>query len=94
LAESRALLLYDPTRGIDVGTKHEIYQLMRNFAEAGGAILFYSTEIPELVHLADRILVLYQGEVARLIERDEISEERIVEATLGGHDLAKPGRAA
>ena len=51
LAESRVLLLYDPTRGIDVGTKHEIYLLMRDFAEAGGAVLFYSTEIPELVHL-------------------------------------------
>ena len=59
LAECRILLLYDPTRGIDVGTKHELYHLMRSFAEAGGAVLFYSTEIPELVHLADRVMVLY-----------------------------------
>ena len=54
LAESRILLLYDPTRGVDVGTKNEIYRLIREFAEAGGAVLFYSTEIPELVNLADR----------------------------------------
>ena len=50
-AESRILLLFDPTRGIDVGTKHELYVLMRAFAESGGSILFHSTEIPELVHL-------------------------------------------
>src|SRR5258708_38856355 len=61
LAESRILLLYDPTRGVDVGTKHELYLLMRAFAEARAAILFYSTEIPELVHLAYRLIVLYHG---------------------------------
>ncbi len=49
---------YDPTRGIDVGTKHELYVLMRAFAEMGGSILFHSTEIPELVHLCDRVIVL------------------------------------
>ncbi|MET1028952.1 MAG: sugar ABC transporter ATP-binding protein [Dongiaceae bacterium] len=86
LAESRVLLLYDPTRGIDVGTKHELYQLMRAYAEAGGAILLYSTEIPELVHLADRVLVLYQGRVTAEIDRDQLSEDRIVRAALGGSD--------
>jgi ribose transport system ATP-binding protein len=94
LAESRALLLYDPTRGIDVGTKHEIYQLMRSFAEAGGAVLFYSTEIPELVHLADRVLVLYQGAVVDQVEGGRLDEETIVEATLGGHPIATAGQAA
>ncbi|MFO0991179.1 MAG: sugar ABC transporter ATP-binding protein [Hyphomicrobiales bacterium] len=94
LAESRALLLYDPTRGIDVGTKHEIYQLMRSFAEAGGAVLFYSTEIPELVHLADRVLVLYQGSVVDAVEGDRLDEETIVQATLGGHTSASAGQAA
>ncbi len=64
LAESRILLVYDPTRGIDVGTKNELYLLLRAYAEAGGAILFYSTEIPELVHLADRVMVFYAGRVA------------------------------
>ena len=84
LAESRVLLLYDPTRGIDVGTKHELYRLMRAFAEAGGAVLFYSTEIPELVHLADRVMVLYHGQVVDEIDRDHLSEEAIVTAALGG----------
>ena len=92
LAESRIMLLYDPTRGIDVGTKHELYKLMRAYAEAGGAILFYSTEIPELVHLADRVLVLYQGRVAEEISAAALSEDNIVRAALGGTEVA--GRAA
>jgi ribose transport system ATP-binding protein len=86
LAESRVLLLYDPTRGIDVGTKHELYRLMREYAAAGGAVLFYSTEIPELVHLADRVLVLYQGRVVDEIGTDRLSEEEIVTAALGGKE--------
>jgi ribose transport system ATP-binding protein len=84
LAESRVLLLFDPTRGIDVGTKHELYGLMRAFADAGGSILFYSTEIPELVHLADRVLVLYKGRVVREVSGASQTEAAIVEAALGG----------
>ncbi|RMH50805.1 MAG: sugar ABC transporter ATP-binding protein [Alphaproteobacteria bacterium] len=84
LAESRVLLLYDPTRGIDVGTKHELYRLIRDFADAGGAVLFYSTEIPELVNLADRVLVLYKGRVAREVAGPALTEGAIIEAALGG----------
>lgn len=84
LAESRILLLFDPTRGIDVGTKHQLYILMRRFAEAGGAILFHSTEVPELVHLCDRVSVLYQGRIALELGGDAISETAIMEAALGG----------
>ncbi|MEZ5924099.1 MAG: sugar ABC transporter ATP-binding protein [Hyphomicrobiaceae bacterium] len=90
LAESRIMLLYDPTRGIDVGTKHELYQLMRSYTDAGGAILFYSTEIPELVHLADRVLVLYQGRIAAQVGGDTLTEDHIVRAALGdGGGLAR-----
>jgi ribose transport system ATP-binding protein len=87
LAESRCLLLYDPTRGIDVGTKNELYLLIRAFADAGGAVLFYSTEIPEIVHLADRAIVLYGGRVAAEIEGADLSEEAILTPALGySHD--------
>ena len=55
LTEARVLLLYDPTRGVDVGTKGEIFQLMRDLAAQGYAILFYSSDLPELVHVADRV---------------------------------------
>ncbi len=84
LAESRILLLFDPTRGIDVGTKHQFYNLMRDFANAGGAILLHSTEIPELVNLCDRISVLYDGKVVARLDDNEISEVAVMRAALGG----------
>jgi len=90
LAESRVLLLYDPTRGIDVGTKNELYRLMRAYADAGGAILFYSTEIPELVYLADRVLVFYAGRVAAEIGEGSLSEDAILRAMLGAEDVVGP----
>ena len=84
MAESRILLLFDPTRGIDVGTKHELYVLMRNYAEAGGSILFHSTEIPELVHLCDRVIVLYGGRLVDEIAAKDLTERAIMCAALGG----------
>jgi len=84
LARCRVLMMYDPTRGVDIGTKHEIFLLMRTFASAGGAILFYSTDIPELVNLCDRILVVYDGSVVATLAGDEISEEQIMRYALGG----------
>jgi ribose transport system ATP-binding protein len=60
----RVMLLDDPTRGVDVGAKHEIYLLIRALADEGRIVLFRSTELPELVGLADRILVLYRGRIA------------------------------
>ena len=84
LAESRCLLLFDPTRGIDVGTKNELYRLIRAYADAGGAVLFHSTEIPELVHLCDRVMVFYAGRVAAEITSGEkLTEEDILIAALG-----------
>ena len=57
-------LLDDPTRGVDVGAKREIYGLIREMSADGGIVLFSSTELPELIGLCDRILVLYQGRLA------------------------------
>ena len=57
---------------------------MRAYAEAGGAVLFYSTEIPELVHLADRVVVMYQGRIVKEINSDALTEDAIVRAALGG----------
>jgi len=83
LAESRILLLFDPTRGVDVGTKHHIYMLMRTFVDSGGSILFHSTEIPELVNMCDRVLVMYEGRVVAELRGAEIEEEAIMRAALG-----------
>jgi len=83
LAESRVLLLFDPTRGIDVGTKTELYRLIRAFAAAGGAVLFHSTEIPELIHLSDRTLVFYDGRISAEVAGEQLSEEEVLRAALG-----------
>jgi ribose transport system ATP-binding protein len=83
LTNSRVLLLYDPTRGIDVGTKTEIYHLIRRYTEAGGAALLYSTEIPELVNLCDRVMVIYRGRIVETLAADALSEAAIMSAAVG-----------
>jgi len=83
LAGSRVMLMYDPTRGVDVGTKHEIYELIHEFAEAGGSVLLFSTEIPELVNLCHRVLVMYGGRIVREIPVEQLDEEVIIRAALG-----------
>jgi ribose transport system ATP-binding protein len=82
LTQARILLFYDPTRGVDVGTKAEIFQVMRNLAAQGYAILFYSTDLPELTHLAHRVAVLSYGRVAAVLEGEGLDEEAILHATL------------
>ena len=78
----RVLLLNDPTRGIDVGTKQEMYKLLRELAEAGAAILFYSTDYDELVGCCDRVLVMYDGAIKRELIGDEITERALVGSAL------------
>ncbi|ODT28579.1 MAG: ABC transporter [Kaistia sp. SCN 65-12] len=82
LTEARILLLYDPTRGIDVGTKGEIFQLMRDLAAKGYAILFYSSDLAELVHVADRVAVLRNGRLAAVLEGEDNSERQILRAAM------------
>jgi len=83
LTESRILLLYDPTRGVDVGTKAEIYILIREFAKAGGAVLFHSTDVPELVNLCDEVKVIYRGREVAALSDDRLTENNIMRAALG-----------
>jgi len=83
LTDAQIYLLHDPTRGIDVGTKQEIYQLIRKLADNGASVLFFSTELSELVGMCDRVLVLYEGRIFRELKGDEITEESIVSAALG-----------
>tara|TARA_R110000868_G_scaffold46685_7_gene153995 strand:- start:1811 stop:3451 length:1641 start_codon:yes stop_codon:yes gene_type:complete len=76
------ILLNDPTRGIDVGTKQEIYKLMRDLADAGKAILFYSTDYAELIGCCDRVAVMYDGAILTELRGEAITEEAIVAAAL------------
>ena len=76
------ILLNDPTRGIDVGTKQELYRLMRTLADEGRAILFYSTDYAELIGCCDRVAVMYDGAVAAELAGDALTEEAILSAAL------------
>jgi len=78
----RIILLNDPTRGIDVGTKQEIYTLLRELAEAGAAILFYSTDYDELVGCCDRVLVMYDGAIKRELVGAQITERALISSAL------------
>ncbi len=80
---ARCLVLFDPTRGVDVGTKQAIYALIRRFVEEGGAIAIYSSELSELVHLCDRCAVVYRGRIQAEFGRDALSEENLLTAAHG-----------
>jgi ribose transport system ATP-binding protein len=86
------ILLNDPTRGIDVGTKQEMYALLAELAKQGAAIILYSTDYDELIGLCQKVLVIFDGEVSRVLEGKEISERNLVASALKLD--AKPKRSA
>ncbi len=78
LADPDILFLDDPTRGIDVGTKQDIYRLIEDMALQGKGILFVSSELPELIRCCHRILVLHEGRIRGSLTRDEATQEKIM----------------
>jgi ribose transport system ATP-binding protein len=88
--EPRIVLLSDPTRGIDVGTKQEIYALLRRLADSGVAILFYSTDYDELIGCCDRVLVMYGGSIVRELEGEAITERALISSALNIAGAAHP----
>ena len=89
LTKPTVLLLDDPTRGVDVGAKAELYRLMDRLCREGLAIIITSSELPELLTVSDRILVLNEGRQTATMLRSEATEHRIMEAaTLGYQGVA------
>jgi len=83
LERPSVFLLDEPTRGIDVGARHEIYRILDALAAEGAGILFISSEIEELLGMCDRILVMRRGEIVEEVSRDAFDRERILRAALG-----------
>lgn len=77
------LLLDEPTRGVDVGAKHEIYVLMNKLTEQGIALLLITSEMPELLAMSDRILVMHRGEIVRELSGSEATQEQVLQAAMG-----------
>jgi len=81
--EPKLLLLDEPTRGIDVGARQEIYGLMEKLAKRGVAILFVSSEMEEVLGMSDRALVMHEGRLAGELKRSDLSEEAIMQLATG-----------
>ncbi len=94
MTEPRIILLNDPTRGIDVGTKQELYRLMRELADQGAAILFYSTDYDELIGCCDRVIIMYDGRIVRELEGGELTETNIIASSLNVHAATPADSAA
>jgi ribose transport system ATP-binding protein len=89
MTNPKLILLNDPTRGIDVGTKQELYRLMRELADHGATILFYSTDYDELIGCCDRVAIMYDGRIVRELQGDELTETNIIASALN-IDAAAP----
>ena len=87
ITEPDILILDEPTRGIDKGAKFEIYSIIYELAKAGMAIIFISSEMPEIIGMCDRVYVLNEGEIVGELNRDELHQENIMKhivAQIGG----------
>jgi ribose transport system ATP-binding protein len=90
LQNPRVLMLSEPTRGIDVGSKVEIYRLIDAMAHEGMGVLVMSTELPEILGIADRIIVMYEGRVSGEFSRAEATSEQVIAAAAGTVMAARP----
>lgn len=84
MTEPKVIMLDEPTRGIDVGAKLEIYELINKLTSEGKAVLLVSSELPELIGMSDRILMLHEGSIGGEFTRAEATQERLMEAAMGG----------
>jgi ribose transport system ATP-binding protein len=82
--EPKVFIADEPTRGIDVGAKYEVYKTINDLAEEGTAVLLISSELEELLGMCDRILVMRAGEILSVMERSAFDRERILESALAG----------
>lgn len=82
--EPKVLIFDEPTRGIDVGAKAEIYDLMRRLAESGVAILMISSDMEEVLNVSDRVAVMHEGRLTGILERDACTEENVMRLAVGG----------
>ena len=88
--DPKILLLDEPTRGIDIGAKEQIYKLMEQLAAESMAILFASSEMEEILGLADRVIVLHEGHVSGVLDHQQLSEQAVMQLATGKAVDTKP----
>ena len=84
MADPRILILDEPTRGIDVGAKQEIYNLVYQIVKSGVSVVYISSEMAEILNLCDRVYIMHQGSIITMLNRNELNEEAIIRHALGG----------
>ena len=80
----KVLILDEPTRGVDVGAKREIYQLMNELAERGVPIIIVSSDLPEVIGVSDRIMIMHEGRISGELTRQEATQEKVMQLATGG----------
>jgi len=84
----KVFIMDEPTRGIDVGSKAEIYQIMADLADQGVAILMISSELPEVLGMSDRVMVMREGRIVKELSREQASEEVVMQYAVGHEEAA------
>jgi len=87
-------MIDEPTRGIDVGAKSEIHRLMSALAKTGKAIIMVSSEMPEVLGMSDRVVVMHDGKVSGIVDRADATQERIMQLATGPAGVTGPADAA
>lgn len=82
--KKKVLIIDEPTRGIDVGAKREVYQLVNELVKDGAAVIMISSELPEVMGMSDRIMVMHEGKIAKTLLKEEFSQEKIIYYATGG----------
>ena len=86
------LILDEPTKGVDVGAKSQIYAIMSELAQAGYAIVLISSEMPEILAMSDRIAVMHEGTLVRILDREEATQEKMLAYAMNSaDDMLKEG---
>jgi rhamnose transport system ATP-binding protein len=85
----KVFILDEPTRGIDVGSKAEIYRIMTDLANEGAAIIMISSELPEVLGMSDRVMVMRDGRIVKELARADASEEVVMQYAVGHEEAAR-----
>jgi ribose transport system ATP-binding protein len=84
LGGTKLLILDEPTRGVDVGARAELYQVIRDLTATGVGVLLVSSEVPEVLGLSDRVLVMREGRVIRTVDADQLTEDDVLDLVMAG----------
>lgn len=84
LTNPEVMILDDPTRGIDIGTKAEIYELINEVTNSGRSVILISSEMPEVIKMSDRVAVMHEGRITGILEHDELTQEQVIKYAIGG----------